>query len=345
MKKLTLSIIMLSMTYNLFASERYYFGSVDVGVGTQNSKDSNEKNNQNGSYLGAKGFVSSKFNNLTLDTGLGYLNYKIKTDLVAGQYSAVKLETKEPFLHISPKFEIVQNIMVGGELNYVFNKGVMLSPNNNSEFMTGLNLTYKHQVEKNVQLRFVGTISRTMDLSDKDLTLATLSLQLGFSNDKVEPIKLNNNQKMVSPGVINTKREITVVSLDDTFIHFDTNSYQLSLKSKALITELAAFLASHENMWEGLQIEGHTDFRGDDEYNTILSVKRANSVYEVMSSVAMPKDKVIFLGKGKNVPLTDKHDDDSLAQNRRVVLKFMNVSEKELLLNFLEELKRKYKNK
>lgn len=344
MKYLFLALI---FSTSIFAKEELskttYFGALDLGMGTQKSDDTIESNKQNGTYLGAKGYLSYDLPHLKMDLGLGYFNYKIKTDLTSGAYSSVSLETKAPYIHLSPKYKFSESFFLGVELNYVLDKGIMLSPNTNSEIMTGLNATYQFNVKNQVDMRLVASASRTMDLSDKDLMLGMLSIQIGFTpKADVQPVKLQPNQQLLVNGIVHTKRQITQVTLDETMIHFETNSFDLSLKSQALLSELSAYLASHPDLWQALEIEGHTDYRGGEEFNTILSIKRANAVFSVMSQVSMPKDRVIFLGKGKSTPLDTGVSDDSLAKNRRVELKFINVSDKDSLLNFIAQLKTKY---
>ena len=343
MKKLLPLCLLIS--FNTFAmdySKFTYLGSLDAGIGMQKSNDSVEDNNQSGAYVGAKLVTSYDTQSFKYDLGLGWFHYKVKTDLTRGIYSAVYLRTQAPVLQFSPKYKINETFLVGVEGNYIFDNGVMISPEAFSKIMVGVNATYVKPISEKYEMRVVASVSRTMDFSNKDLTLGMLSLQFGFKTQSSETKPLKSNQVSMGNGIIHTKRVITKVTLDETLIHFETNSYDLTMKSQALLTELAAFLASNPDMWQGLEIEGHTDLRGGEEYNTILSVKRANSVYKTMKEVAMPNDRIIFLGKGKNVPVDTTISDESFAKNRRVELKFIDVSDKEKLMNFIETLKNKY---
>lgn len=344
MKSLIVSLCLISSmnVYSMDYSKFTFLGSLDAGVGMQKSKDSVEDNNQTGSYIGGKLVSSYDTQSFKYDLGLGWFHYKVKTDLTQGIYSAVYLRTQAPVLHFSPKYKVNDNFLVGVEGNYVFDNGVMISPSAYSKIMVGVNATYVKPLSEKYEMRVVASVSRTMDFSNKDLTLGMLSLQLGYKSQSTEVKPLKNNQVSLGKGIVHTKRVITKVTLDETLIHFETNSYDLTMKSQALLTELAAFLASNPDMWQGLEIEGHTDLRGGEEYNTILSVKRANSVYKTMREVEMPNDRIIFLGKGKNVPFDTTISDESFAKNRRVELKFIDVSDKEKLMNFIETLKKKY---
>jgi outer membrane protein OmpA-like peptidoglycan-associated protein len=78
---------------------------------------------------------------------------------------------------------------------------------------------------------------------------------------------------------------------------------------------LTPILASGANV----RIEGHTDSLGSDRYNQQLSQKRAESVkrYLVQHS-ALPPERLLAEGYGKNRPIAPNDTPEGRGQNRRV---------------------------
>ena len=67
-----------------------------------------------------------------------------------------------------------------------------------------------------------------------------------------------------------------------------------------------------------IQLEGHTDAIGSDEYNLELSQNRADSVRVYLVSQSVPPDTVRALGFGKANPVATNDSAAGRQQNRRV---------------------------
>ena len=66
-----------------------------------------------------------------------------------------------------------------------------------------------------------------------------------------------------------------------------------------------------------LRISGHTDERGADEYNLALGQRRAASVKRYLAARGVGDERIETLSFGREHPLTDGHDEDGWAKNRR----------------------------
>ncbi|MBD3335278.1 MAG: OmpA family protein, partial [Candidatus Eisenbacteria bacterium] len=67
-----------------------------------------------------------------------------------------------------------------------------------------------------------------------------------------------------------------------------------------------------------VQIEGHTDNIGSDEYNMDLSQKRANAVKEWLVSQGISADRLVTVGRGESEPIDSNETDLGRARNRRI---------------------------
>jgi outer membrane protein OmpA-like peptidoglycan-associated protein len=67
-----------------------------------------------------------------------------------------------------------------------------------------------------------------------------------------------------------------------------------------------------------LEVEGHTDSVGGDDYNQKLSEQRANSVREYLISQGVRTDMITSHGFGKTKPVTSNDTAAGRQRNRRV---------------------------
>lgn len=75
-----------------------------------------------------------------------------------------------------------------------------------------------------------------------------------------------------------------------------------------------------------LQINGHTDNIGNDEYNQKLSEDRAKSVYDYFLKHGIPADKMSVKGFGSKYPIDTNETEEGRAKNRRVEVDIENQS-------------------
>jgi len=69
-----------------------------------------------------------------------------------------------------------------------------------------------------------------------------------------------------------------------------------------------------------LQVEGHTDSVGGDEYNQTLSERRAGAVRDYLVQQGILAESIEARGFGKTVPIASNDTSEGRQQNRRVEL-------------------------
>jgi outer membrane protein OmpA-like peptidoglycan-associated protein/tetratricopeptide (TPR) repeat protein len=102
--------------------------------------------------------------------------------------------------------------------------------------------------------------------------------------------------------------------LNNIFFEFD--SYLLKQESKAELNKLVAFM----NEYPGLKVEigGHTDDRGSDEYNKILSENRAIAVRDFLIQKGnIDPQRLSTKGYGASQPIESNDSEEGRARNRR----------------------------
>jgi len=99
-------------------------------------------------------------------------------------------------------------------------------------------------------------------------------------------------------------------------VEFRTDSAVLLPSSYDLIDRVAEILKRYPKL--KLIVEGHTDDVGGEEYNEVLSLKRAGAVKQRLAEKGVYPDSVKVFGYGKSRPLTRDTSDRGRALNRRV---------------------------
>jgi outer membrane protein OmpA-like peptidoglycan-associated protein len=67
-----------------------------------------------------------------------------------------------------------------------------------------------------------------------------------------------------------------------------------------------------------IEVQGHTDSRGSDEYNMGLSERRAAAVSRYLRGKGVADSRLTTKGYGESAPVASNDSDDGRAQNRRV---------------------------
>ena len=107
-----------------------------------------------------------------------------------------------------------------------------------------------------------------------------------------------------------------IVNMSDVL--FDTAKYSLRPLAREKLANVAGIVAGHPGL--KLDVEGHTDSVGSDEYNQTLSEQRSNSVRDYLTQHGMQSAAVTAKGLGKTQPVATNDTANGRQQNRRVEL-------------------------
>ena len=102
-------------------------------------------------------------------------------------------------------------------------------------------------------------------------------------------------------------------------IYFDFDSYELSSDSKKYLSIISKWLAN--NNFKEIQISGHADNVGSDEYNYSLSDARAEAVVKFILSIDPTIKNIYYKGFGNSLPIRPNYDGP---ENRRIEFKINN---------------------
>lgn len=99
-------------------------------------------------------------------------------------------------------------------------------------------------------------------------------------------------------------------------VYFDFDSYSVPETATPLVQCHAEALLQHGALQ--LQLLGHTDELGSQEYNTALGDRRAQAVLKLLRHQGVDGERLEAISMGELSPVATGHDEAAHRQNRRV---------------------------
>ena len=133
-------------------------------------------------------------------------------------------------------------------------------------------------------------------------------------------------KELESTGVSVTRDGDNIILNMPGNITFDTNSSDVKGQFKPVLGSVAKVLAKYESTM--IEVAGHTDNVGSDEYNYSLSQRRAKSVAYELLAKNVKEVRIDIVGYGERAPIASNENAAGRAENRRVNLTLLPYTEK-----------------
>ena len=98
-------------------------------------------------------------------------------------------------------------------------------------------------------------------------------------------------------------------------VYFAFDSFDLSPDARATLKRHADWLKSNSSA--RVEIEGHCDDRGTNEYNLALGAKRAQAAKDYLVSLGIAGDRLSTISYGEELPVCREENEDCWQKNRR----------------------------
>ena len=125
--------------------------------------------------------------------------------------------------------------------------------------------------------------------------------------------------RAVAAGKLAEGKFLYETVLSDDKVKFGYDKAELADEAKVAIDELAEKLKG-ENKSVFVEIQGHTDNVGSEEYNLSLGEKRAEVVRRYLSQKGLALHRISVISYGESEPVADNKTREGRSANRRVVL-------------------------
>lgn len=111
-------------------------------------------------------------------------------------------------------------------------------------------------------------------------------------------------------------------------VTFPVNSAAIQPEFQETLGSVANTLSQYEKSY--IDIYGHTDSTGSDQYNQSLSERRASSVANYLGNSGVQQARLETRGYGESQPIASNSTEEGRSANRRVELKIVPIREQDL---------------
>ena len=146
---------------------------------------------------------------------------------------------------------------------------------------------------------------------------------VGYYMD-VQEAKLR--QQLEGTGVSVTRMGDNITLNMPSSITFALNSADLNAQFYNALNGVTMVLKEYNKTV--IEVAGHTDSSGSDQYNMQLSERRAQSVASYLSSQGVQSSRLITVGAGETRPVASNDTEQGRSANRRVELTIVPVTAK-----------------
>ena len=98
-------------------------------------------------------------------------------------------------------------------------------------------------------------------------------------------------------------------------VYFEFDQARLSAEAKRTLAGNADWMRANPGM--SVQIEGHTDSRGSNEYNLALGERRAKVVKQYLQGLGIESKRLPIISYGEEKPMVNEESESAWGRNRR----------------------------
>ncbi len=174
---------------------------------------------------------------------------------------------------------------------------------------------------------------------------ASYSFLLNSPFLKVTEKKVVRSKTTVQKKVVTTREQNIIEKenvkfiFDSQTINFKFNKAELSDRSQAFVSGLGQIFAAQRSDWQKLTVEGHTDSKGNADYNKKLSQQRADNVKKVLVENGLGADDIQAIGYGEERLLKSPETSEiDYAKNRRVEINIQGIRDARILQRSIKRL-------
>jgi len=144
---------------------------------------------------------------------------------------------------------------------------------------------------------------------------------VGYYMD-VQEAKLR--QKLAGTGVSVTRDGDTIILNMPSNITFAVDSYDISSDFYQVLDSVTIVVNEYDKTL--IEVMGHTDSTGSDQYNQRLSERRAQSVTDYFTSREIIPTRLQHYGYGEGYPVANNDTEQGRALNRRVEIALVPIT-------------------
>ena len=178
-----------------------------------------------------------------------------------------------------------------------------------------------------------GSVAASKSAAEEELAMSrarVLSEALGLTEERLQIYTSNTGKADFKTDCLIPGARVKMVTVtekikevqDRTLIYFPYNSTK-KLNDQEVEAYLDALARQVRDTGERIRLTGHTDDKGEPDYNLELGQYRAEVIKRYLISKGVASDKVVALSRGETRPIADNQSKEGRAQNRRTELEII----------------------
>lgn len=114
-----------------------------------------------------------------------------------------------------------------------------------------------------------------------------------FLEQKIEEA----DENFLAPKSMEEENGVPLQIVEIEYINYDLDKTDINPEASSTLNKLIALMKEHPDL--EIRIESHTDSRGSDEYNMLLSKKRAKAAFDYVVAQGIDSNRLLYQGYGE----------------------------------------------
>jgi peptidoglycan-associated lipoprotein len=159
----------------------------------------------------------------------------------------------------------------------------------------------------------------------KSQTASSAGTQIGASGPSAEEIRAREEEerrrRIAESQLASRPSTMAPGTLVLDTVYFEFDQATLTDVARDTLVRNADWMRSNGTV--RIQVEGHADERGTNEYNLALGERRAAAVRGYLASLGIDGSRLVVISYGEERPADPGHGEEAWSRNRRVEFKAM----------------------
>lgn len=186
-------------------------------------------------------------------------------------------------------------------------------------------------------VRMGGRFMTDIGVSGEQINAAMFEVEIGFGEGTRAPVVQMEEPAPVASHLADRAMSGPIVF--DGPMNFIENKPTMISSASQRADRLARILANNAHLFESVEIVGHADERGPDNYNQKLSERRAEYVAHKLRRAGLSSSLISVEGKGSREPVAFQRSETSWFKNRRVEITLKGVKDQAALNSLLRSVR------
>ncbi len=187
-------------------------------------------------------------------------------------------------------------------------------------------------------VRMGGRFMTDVGVSGEQINSAMFEVEIGLgegSRQVSQPIVIEEDRSIASHLA---NQAFSGPLIFDGPMNFIENQPTMISSADKRAERLARALANNSHLFERIEIIGHADERGPDNFNQKLSERRAQNLAHKFRRAGLTSNRMIVEGRGSREPIAFNNSETSWFKNRRVEVKLIGVKDQAALSSILRSI-------